>query len=48
MAITNYGDISQRTAAYAATEMLAHAEPILIPVQVRPVQALAQEQSGYR
>jgi N4-gp56 family major capsid protein len=30
MAITNYGDISQRTAAYAATEMLAHAEPILI------------------
>ena len=30
MAITSYGDISQRTAAYAAAEMLSHAEPILI------------------
>lgn len=30
MAITTYGDISQRTAAWAATEMLAHAEPILV------------------
>jgi len=30
MAITSYGDISQRTAAYAATEMLSHAEPILV------------------
>ena len=27
---TTYGDISQRTAAWAATEMLAHAEPVLI------------------
>jgi N4-gp56 family major capsid protein len=27
---TKYGDISQRTAAWAATEMLAHAEPILV------------------
>lgn len=27
---TKYGDISQRTAAWAATEMLAHAEPVLI------------------
>lgn len=27
---TTYGDISQRTAAYAATEMLRHAEPILV------------------
>jgi N4-gp56 family major capsid protein len=27
---TTYGDISQRTAAYAATEMLSHAEPILV------------------
>ncbi|MGS2743604.1 N4-gp56 family major capsid protein [Halomonas sp. LS-001] len=27
---TTYGDISQRTAAWAATEMLAHAEPILV------------------
>ncbi len=30
MAQTQYGDISQRTAAYAAKEMLAHAEPILV------------------
>ena len=30
MAITTYGDISQRTAAWAATEMLKHAEPILV------------------
>lgn len=30
MAITTYGDISQRTAAWAATEMLNHAEPILV------------------
>ncbi len=30
MAITAYGDISQRTAAWAATEMLSHAEPILV------------------
>lgn len=27
---TKYGDISQRTAAYAAAEMLAHVEPVLI------------------
>lgn len=27
---TKYGDIGQRTAAYAATEMLAHVEPVLI------------------
>lgn len=27
---TTYGDIGQRTAAWAATEMLAHAEPILV------------------
>lgn len=30
MARTEYGDISQRTAAWAATEMLSHAEPILV------------------
>lgn len=30
MATTYYGDISQRTAAYAAAEMLAHAEPVLV------------------
>ena len=30
MATTTYGDISQRTAAYAAVEMLSHAEPILV------------------
>jgi N4-gp56 family major capsid protein len=30
MARTTYGDINQRTAAWAATEMLAHAEPILV------------------
>jgi len=30
MATTTYGSISQRTAAWAATEMLAHAEPILV------------------
>lgn len=27
---TNYGDISQRTAGWAATEMLAHAEPVTV------------------
>ena len=27
---TKYGDINQRTAAWAATEMLAHAEPVLV------------------
>ena len=27
---TTYGDINQRTAAWAATEMLSHAEPILV------------------
>ena len=27
---TTYGDISQRTAAYAAAEMLAHAEPVIV------------------
>jgi N4-gp56 family major capsid protein len=30
MAATEYGDIGQRTAAWAATEMLSHAEPILV------------------
>lgn len=30
MTTTAYGDISQRTAAYAAVEMLSHAEPILV------------------
>lgn len=30
MSKTTYGDINQRTAAWAATEMLAHAEPILV------------------
>lgn len=30
MATTTYGDISQRTAAWAATDMLSHAEPILV------------------
>jgi len=30
MATTTYGSISQRTAAWAAAEMLAHAEPILV------------------
>lgn len=30
MATTSYGSISQRTAAWAATEMLAHAEPELV------------------
>lgn len=30
MSRTTYGDISQRTAAWAAAEMLAHAEPILV------------------
>jgi len=28
--VTTYGDINQRTAAWAATEMLAHAEPVLV------------------
>jgi N4-gp56 family major capsid protein len=30
MPATTYGDINQRTAAYAAGEMLAHAEPVII------------------
>lgn len=30
MPTTQYGDISQRTAAWAASEMLSHAEPILV------------------
>lgn len=30
MANTTYGDISQRTAAYAAKEMLSHAEPMVV------------------
>lgn len=30
MADTTYGSISQRTAAWAATEMLAHAEPVIV------------------
>lgn len=30
MSRTTYGDINQRTAAWAATEMLAHAEPVLV------------------
>lgn len=30
MSATTYGDISQRTAAWAATEMLAHAEPVVV------------------
>lgn len=30
MAQTSYGDISQRTAAHAAADMLSHAEPILV------------------
>ena len=30
MARSTYGDISQRTAAYAAVKMLSHAEPILV------------------
>jgi N4-gp56 family major capsid protein len=28
--INTYGDINQRTAAYVATEMLSHAEPVLV------------------
>jgi len=28
--MNTYGDISQRTAVWAAVEMLAHAEPILV------------------
>lgn len=30
MATTTYGDINQRTAAWAATEMLRHAEPVTV------------------
>lgn len=30
MAVTEYGTISQRTAAWAATEMLEHARPVLV------------------
>jgi N4-gp56 family major capsid protein len=30
MSTTNYGAINQRTAAWAATEMLSHAEPVIV------------------
>jgi N4-gp56 family major capsid protein len=30
MSVTNYGTISQRTAAYVAREMLKHAEPVIV------------------
>jgi N4-gp56 family major capsid protein len=30
MAVSNYAAISQRTAAWAATEMLSHAEPVIV------------------
>ena len=30
MAVTDYGSINQRTAAWAATEMLSHAEPVIV------------------
>ena len=30
MSGSSYGDISQRTAAWAATEMLEHARPIIV------------------
>jgi len=30
MAVTNYPSLSQRTLAWAATEMLAHAEPVIV------------------
>ena len=30
MAITKYGDINQRTAAYAAAEALSHIQPVIV------------------
>jgi len=51
MSMTTYGDISQRTAAYAAVEMLKHAEPVTILSkfgQSKPIPKNKSEQVKFR
>lgn len=51
MATTNYSGVSQRTAAWAATEMLAHAEPILCCqkfAQTKPIPKNKAEGAKFR
>ncbi len=51
MAGSAYGDISQRTAAWAATEMLAHATPIIVLSaygQMKPMPKNKAEQVKFR
>lgn len=51
MAATTYGDIGQRTAYWAATTMLAHAEPILVlqkTAQHRPIPKNKANQVKFR
>lgn len=51
MAVTTYGDISQRTANWAAKEMLKHAEPVLVLGkfgQTKPIPPNKAEQVKFR
>lgn len=51
MALTEYGTISQRTAAWAAREMLKHAEPIIVLQKMgltKPVPQNTAEQVKFR
>lgn len=51
MAVTTYGSISQRTAAWAAADMLSHAEPILVLErfgQSKPIPANKSEAVKFR
>lgn len=51
MSVTDYGSISQRTAAWTATEMLKHAEPILCVqkfAQTKPIPKNKAEGAKFR
>lgn len=51
MSVTSYGDISQRTAAWAAVDMLSHAEPIIVLGrygQMKPMPKNKAEQVKFR
>ena len=51
MAATTYGDISQRTANWAAKEMLKHAEPVLVLSkfgQIKPIPANKAQSVKFR
>ena len=51
MPVTNYSGVSQRTAAWVATEMLAHAEPILCVqkfAQTKPIPKNKAEGAKFR